>query len=358
MASFDPDGEGPEQAALAVAGKFTEINGQPAINIAQWDGIGWSSVGGGLNGNFYKLAVFDEDGDGPDPARLFVGFQPLTSVGITGLGRWDGKSWSAVGSISIEEVSAMTVADLDGAGPEAESLLVAAWFREEGVPYQGNRLAKWNGKFWSFFPSFYIPYGRIMSIVAMDEDGDGPEPVKIYVSGDVRTSDNYSDNGAAVWDGSAWRTLGGGMRSMAWSFTDSIVYDEDGPSGNPPSVIFGGAITSAGDLTATGIARWGRLAPTIHQHPTSRTVDRGASVQFYVQAGSGDAVSYQWRKNGRPFRDDARVTGSCTDTLRLSQVKLYDAGSYDVVVTNSCGTTESLQAQLTIRGAASIIQAE
>ena len=43
MAVFD-DGSGP---ALYVGGGFTVEQGAPANGVARWDGIAWSSVGGG-----------------------------------------------------------------------------------------------------------------------------------------------------------------------------------------------------------------------------------------------------------------------------------------------------------------------
>jgi len=61
-------GSSPYVSAIAVSGsdayvggKFTEAGGNPANNIARWDGEAWHSLGGGVNGAVYAVAV-----SGPD----------------------------------------------------------------------------------------------------------------------------------------------------------------------------------------------------------------------------------------------------------------------------------------------------
>jgi hypothetical protein len=61
LAVFD-DGSGP---ALYVGGEFTEAGGTPAQNIARWDGSAWSAIGNGANGAVRALTVLGEDAGGP-----------------------------------------------------------------------------------------------------------------------------------------------------------------------------------------------------------------------------------------------------------------------------------------------------
>jgi hypothetical protein len=42
-------------------GVFTRAGGAEANHIAKWNGTGWSSLGSGLNGNVYAIAVSGRD---------------------------------------------------------------------------------------------------------------------------------------------------------------------------------------------------------------------------------------------------------------------------------------------------------
>ncbi len=350
LTSFDPDGGGPRPPVLVAVGVFTEIDGQAVTNLAQWDGFTWSDLGGAIPGSLLRPAVFDEDGDGSEPARLFTSIQSVPGGGIVGLARWDGNEWKSVEPDSIRSVTALTVVDPDGDGPEPLCLFVGGSIRPAGETQSRRRVGKWNGQFWTYSPPFTYSNAKIETLAVMDDDGDGPEASKVFVSGRNLFYPDGLVNGAAVWDGgSSWQLLGGGIKAL--NHTASIVYDSDGPGGNLPSVIFGGDITIVGGMSSEGLARWGRLAPTILKQPASRTVTPFSPVAFSVRVGAGYVNTYQWRKNGRPLRNDARISGVQTDTLRISSVKDLDEGSYDLVVTNDCGTSESLQAQLTVRGA-------
>ncbi|MCK4661001.1 MAG: immunoglobulin domain-containing protein [Phycisphaerae bacterium] len=57
---------------------------------------------------------------------------------------------------------------------------------------------------------------------------------------------------------------------------------------------------------------------------------------------------YQWRKNGENLEDGPNISGTTTDTLEIDPVALDDAGEYDVVVANECGSVTSDPATLTV----------
>jgi hypothetical protein len=59
-------------------------------------------------------------------------------------------------------------------------------------------------------------------------------------------------------------------------------------------------------------------------------------------------VTYQWRKDGTPLSDGGRVSGAHTATLTLDPVSFADAGSYDVLVTDSCTSAGSNAASLAV----------
>jgi hypothetical protein len=90
-------------------------------------------------------------------------------------------------------------------------------------------------------------------------------------------------------------------------------------------------------------------APVIVTPPQSQVAIVGDPVTFSVSA-SGDALNYQWRKNGAALT----VTNA---SLVLSNVALGDSGRYDVVVSNPAGAVTSPPAVLAVRAAAQFVSA-
>lgn len=84
------------------------------------------------------------------------------------------------------------------------------------------------------------------------------------------------------------------------------------------------------------------IAPTITAQPQNTTLCAGAELTLSVSA-SGDApLTFQWQKDG----DD--INGATNATFTLSATTSTDAGSYQCVVSNTCGFITSNAAIVTI----------
>ncbi len=81
---------------------------------------------------------------------------------------------------------------------------------------------------------------------------------------------------------------------------------------------------------------------TIVTSPVSQATTTGASVTFSVTATGTPAPTYQWRKDGEP------IVGATGSTYTIAYPLAGDAGSYDVVVTNSTGSVVSAAATLVV----------
>jgi hypothetical protein len=237
MAEYD-DGKG---KALYAAGADLPF-GLPSdfdSNIAKWDGISWSAVGAGIFGYIAALAVYD-DGGGPElyAAGDFTEIGDSSPTPAARIAKWDGKTWSPVGSGLDGQVLSMAVWN-DGSGA---ALYVAGGFTTAGgVPAPG--IAKWNGTAWS-------PVGGGSSgsykIVVFD-DGAGSA---LYVTGTFTTEGGKPIANAARWDGTSWTPIGTGDAPPG----TMEVYD----SGFGEALFFGGNFTAAGGIPSYSFAQFCR----------------------------------------------------------------------------------------------------
>jgi len=93
-------------------------------------------------------------------------------------------------------------------------------------------------------------------------------------------------------------------------------------------------------------------APMVASQPAPVKAVIGDEVMFAVRA-TGDAVAYQWRRNGVPLSDGpapggGTIDGSATPALTITDVGEADQGAYDCVLTSPCGSDASLTAALTV----------
>jgi hypothetical protein len=74
----------------------------------------------------------------------------------------------------------------------------------------------------------------------------------------------------------------------------------------------------------------------------------GHPAVLKASASGTGPLAYQWRKSGAPLSDGGSVSGAKTAELTIDGAQFGDAGSYDVVVTDSCGTATSNAAALSV----------
>jgi hypothetical protein len=100
--------------------------------------------------------------------------------------------------------------------------------------------------------------------------------------------------------------------------------------------------TSTQDF-ATGNGTLSICAPQISSQPSglTRVVGQAASFSVTASGGSG-SPTYQWRKSG------VNIPGATSSTYSIASVLVADAGSYDVRVTDGCGSLLSSAAALVV----------
>lgn len=90
------------------------------------------------------------------------------------------------------------------------------------------------------------------------------------------------------------------------------------------------------------------VAPGFTQQPSNLTVLAGQTAQFTVNATGTAPLTYQWRKGANPLSNGGNISGADTAALVLANAQAGDAGSYEVVVSNTAGAKTSEPATLTV----------
>jgi alpha-tubulin suppressor-like RCC1 family protein len=97
-----------------------------------------------------------------------------------------------------------------------------------------------------------------------------------------------------------------------------------------------------GSATSAPVSLTVQTPPTISQQPVGQILCLGGSWTFQAGASGNPAPSYQWRFNG------ANISGATVSSCPVSGATSAQAGPYDVVVSNSCGSVTSSIALLAV----------
>jgi len=239
---------------IYVGGTFALARGNNMIGIAKWNGTSWSVLGSGTNGGVYTIAVSGSD--------VYIGGEFSLAGGIpaNGIAKWNGSSWSALGSgVSAYGAYGAGVYAISVSGSD---ILVAGAIESAGGVVGTSGIAKWDGSNWVSLgggipvstyqlcddgdrgtPQCYDFYAEHPTVIAVS-DGD------VYVGGWFGSAAGVPVNNIAKWDGSSWSALGSGVTGGYADGVNAIAV-----SGS--NVYVGGRFASAGGATGTrGIAKW------------------------------------------------------------------------------------------------------
>ena len=267
------DGSG----ALYAGGYFTSAgtcDSAAGCNfVAKWDGSAWSALGSGMNSHVYALAV---DGSGSVYAGgTFTSAGTCDSAaGCNYVAKWDGSTWSALGSGMNDGVYALAV---DGSG----SVYAGGYFTSAGTCDSAagcNYVAKWDGSTWSALGSGMNSY-----VYALAVDGSG----SVYAGGffnSAGTCDSAAGcNYVAKWDGSTWSALGSGMNNACLC-------------AGRGSLWVGGGFTQAGDKPSSYIAQW--VAPTAVTLESLAATPVGSAIRVeWVTVSERDNLGFNLRRS-------------------------------------------------------------
>jgi Immunoglobulin I-set domain/Kelch motif len=113
-------------------------------------------------------------------------------------------------------------------------------------------------------------------------------------------------------------------------------------------VLFGGIGDGSFDVTNYTYEIVYQDDPAVLKQPIAPAAVLGQSTQLSVVAAGAPVISYQWQKGGVNLTDTANITGTTNDTLTINSAGTVDAGVYQVVLNNICGTATSQPITLTV----------
>ncbi len=98
-----------------------------------------------------------------------------------------------------------------------------------------------------------FPMGSVLEHIYSFDLGQGPQ---LYAVGDFAAAPGgVAAHGIARWDGTAWQSVGP-VSSDPVYIREALVWDEDGPGPLPPAIYVTGAFTAIGGVAAQNVARW------------------------------------------------------------------------------------------------------
>lgn len=257
FARYDPDGDGPMPAKVYAGGDAAPSSAAPSYrgrSLFAWDGAAWTPLPG-LTGAIRAMQVFDDDGAGPLPPLLWIGGTNIQG-GTWGasLVRFDGSGYTEAPTGLTHRVTAsiyaFAVEDLDGDGPGPARLYIGGieHFTLSDGSYS-TKIIAWDGTRWSGFGSVLRPPG-VRGIAGFDPDGQGPLPRQLFACGGFWVYTGFGTiRGIAKWDGADWTQVDDGQ-SFSTSYALAVA-DLDG-NGVPALYTGGDFRNSFGD----GIARY------------------------------------------------------------------------------------------------------
>jgi len=298
--------------ALAVSGTDVYVGGNfyyagtmLANNIAKWNGSTWSALGTGMNSPVYALAVSGTD--------LYAGGQFTTAGGLfaENFAKWNGSTWPTLGEglwTGSNPPRAMAASGTD--------LYLAGSFTAVGGLYPANNIAKWNGSTWSALGSGLNSLVRALAVNGTD----------VYAGGAFTTAGEVSANYVAKWNGSAWSALGAGMNmnsevhALAVSGTDLYA---------------GGNFTTAGGVSANSLAKWNgstwSALGTGFNRPVWALAVSGTDIygggQFTTAGGVSANRIAKW--NGSTWSALGTGLNSMVYALAVNGTDVYAGGSFD-----------------------------
>jgi hypothetical protein len=182
-----------------------------------------------------SMCVFDDDGPGPIPPALYIGGRTIAGSSQVPLSRWDGHTLSPASSGLPGFVNTLAALDATGAGEQLYALIYDSF---------NYKLYRRDAAAWTLIN----PLGWAADMVALDDDGPGPNPRSLFLIGG-NFAHTFQAHGVA-------RLLGGEPHPPGDGLDNPVHSLVAGDTGIGRRLYAGGTFTFAGPQSARSIAAW------------------------------------------------------------------------------------------------------
>jgi hypothetical protein len=193
-----------EVTALAVAsngdllagGNFTAVNGQPVHGLARLHLGVWTEIGGGVQGPVAAIAALP-GGEVVVAGRITQAGSQLSAIPVANIALWDGLAWSNMGG-GVSGTALTGTTGVNALAVDAQGRLVAAgnFINAGGVNCES--VAYWQNGTWTGLPVFGPNGALIVRSVAVTANQG------LLVSGTAI----FGNALIRHWDGAGWNGLG------------------------------------------------------------------------------------------------------------------------------------------------------
>jgi hypothetical protein len=318
--SLNPGNEGLNDAVFAivadgggniyVGGAFTYTGSVAANRIAKWNGSSWSALGTGMNNTVYALAVSGSD--------LYAGGHFTTAGGVANtshIAKWNGSAWSALGTGMDYSVYALAVsgADLYAGGDFITT--------KDGLTTL-NRIGKWDGGQWLALGTGVSSPSGYVAVFALAVSG-----TDLYAGGSFTRASGVAANNIAKWTGGAWSALSLGLNNQVYALAVSggVLYA-------------GGSFTLAGMGPACGLATWNGFywdwfGPILCGTVRALAVSGGALYAGGDNITAGGIAGLHFAKLAGGMVETSPRMNDTVYALAVSGGDLYAGGTFTMVDT-------------------------
>lgn len=316
------------------SGEALYVSGDMALNGGLADGVirrrdfEWERVGRPLNALIRDMSSTGKPGSSLFASGLFAP-DDVSASQREMVVRWDGSNWTILGEGLFDSfISALEAVQIG----EQELLFVGGGFNSvDGLPV--GALAMWDGTSWSDLDG-----GVDNQIGALLADPEGQLGTKnaLYAGGRFNSAGLVDAHSVAMWDGLRWRALGEGLAGTVLALA---VFDD----GIRPCLYAGGVFTTPG-TGAPNLARWNGESwspladPGSLRSPTSRVFAllsiQHAGSSFLAVGGrsselrTGPAALLWSGAEWFPFGSDRAFesTNISCSTCGINAMEVFDEG--------------------------------
>ncbi len=333
-------------------------------SIRRFDGSQWRSMALPASTTPRRVCVADLDGPGGSPPALYVacaGAPEDALLAFLSPTQESVRVGGGIANFANPSVAATNTAlltwDTDGPGPVSPVLVWTGW----SVLWQGQEITgilSWNGSAWTRL-STNGPYynGAIVSnAAAWYRDGpQAPQALAVIMA----PRHVYWRTASHAWDHFGYLPVGSTLAP----------WDSDGQGPIPERLVsFGTSTDWTGRNLNYGLHVFGSATPWLAHRPANTVGLEGNTITLVAAPAWGyaeraEGLNFKWRRNGVSLDDgpggaspgggvvsgaSGLLRGSRDLTLTIAHARPSDAGSYDLLVFNSCGSAASGTAEVDV----------